>query len=62
MKKCAYISIFFICFVRPSPFGASLFKTRPYNIFLVTFNMFKHAKVVKHIQYMRQKLKNTCSL
>ena len=37
-------------------FQASLFLKMSYNIFLVTFIMFKHGKVGKHIEFMRQKL------
>ena len=41
-------------------FQASLFLKRFYNIFLVTFTMFKHVKGEKHMDYMRQKFsKNT---
>ena len=32
------------------------FYEKAYNIFLVTFIKFKHAKVGTHIEYMRQKL------
>ena len=35
---------------------ASLFIKRSYNTFLVTFIMFKHDKVGKYIECMRQKL------
>ena len=28
----------------------------PYNVFLLTFIMFRHVKIGKHIEYMRQKL------
>ena len=37
-------------------FRASLFIKRPYNIFLLTFIMFIHVKVGKHIEYMGQKI------
>ena len=37
-------------------FGASLFIRTPYNIRFLTFILFKHVKVGKHIEYMRQKL------
>ena len=35
-------------------FWGSHFMKRSYNIFLVTFIMFKHVKVEKHIVYMGQ--------
>lgn len=35
---------------------ASLFIKRLYNIFLLTFIMFKHFKVGKYLEHMRQKL------
>ena len=35
-------------------FWSSLLVKRPYTIFLVTFIMFRHVKVGKHIEYMRQ--------
>ena len=37
-------------------FSASLFIKKPYNIFLLTFIIFRHVKVGKHIECMRQKL------
>ena len=37
-------------------FGASFFIKRSCIIYLVTFIMFKHVKVGKHIEYMRQKI------
>ena len=37
-------------------FRASLFIKRAYNIFFLTFTMFRHVKAGKHIEYMRQKL------
>ena len=33
----------------------SFFIKRSYNVFLLTFMMFKHVKVGKHIEYMHQK-------
>ena len=36
-------------------FWASFFIKRSYNVFLLTFMMFKHVKVGKHIEYMHQK-------
>lgn len=37
-------------------FWASRFIKRPYNIFLLTSIMFRHAKIGKHIECMHQKL------
>ena len=42
-------------------FRASLFVERSYNTFLVAFIRFKHVKVGKNIENMRQKYVKTCS-
>ena len=50
---------FFVNFtkkINDNDFSGFTFYEKAYNIFLVTFIKFKHAKVGTHIEYMRQKL------